>query len=536
MKILTTHKNDSSIAFEFVIGVTGHRDNLSSDATELKAQIAKVVTDIQARFANLPVRVVTGLAEGTDMLATQVALDLGMQVTAVLPMPRAAYEEDFEGSALAEFKKLADDSRVQVVELPVANDGKLSSLKKPSARIAQYAQLKDYLVRRSNILLALWDGKMIEGKGGTSDVLSGYLSGHAKHVTPARVTDRTMGFVDCGDLAIWIPTPRRSDPEATAKSEPKCLISDSSGMTFIERDFIPDQFVDRWSGFDAYAKDRHSDKAAQIDAYPLAMEGDSSISADARAIDAEFIRADQLAMANQQFSDLLFKGFGLIAGGMGLFFLIYAKLAAMKIYLVIYIALFLAGYILFKIGGKKHWFGHHLAYRALAETMRVQFFLLISGAGKDFSTRRVLSITSVDRFKRFEWLQDAVRCTEPLTYDGHASDESRLAQVSERWIDDQAGYFSRKLKSLHTQHGRLEIIKAGLLLGSVAGALALIFFKKTLLHLDMIGYDGKAWLVFMMGLLPLWLAVWELYQGKMATRELLWQYANQRRYFAAAKQ
>ena len=51
----------------------------------------------------------------------------------------------------------------------------------------------------------------------------------------------------------------------------------------------------------------------------------------------------------------------------------------------------------------------------------------------------------------------------------------------------------------------------------------------------MIGYDGKAWLVFLMGLLPLWAAVWELYQGKMATRELLWQYSNQRRYFAAAR-
>ena len=51
----------------------------------------------------------------------------------------------------------------------------------------------------------------------------------------------------------------------------------------------------------------------------------------------------------------------------------------------------------------------------------------------------------------------------------------------------------------------------------------------------MMGFDAKTWLVFFMGLLPLWLAIWELYQGKMATRELIWQYANQRRYFTAAK-
>ncbi len=106
--------------------------------------------------------------------------------------------------------------------------------------------------------------------------------------------------------------------------------------------------------------------------------------------------------------------------------------------------------------------------------------------------------------------------------------------VRRRWIDDQTAYFDKKLHRLHASHLRLETIKRALLLGSVAGALALIFFKDTALHHELAGHEGKSWLVFFMGVLPLGAAVWELYQGKMATRELLWQYANQRRYFRAA--
>ena len=37
-----------------------------------------------------------------------------------------------------------------------------------------------------------------------------------------------------------------------------------------------------------------------------------------------------------------------------------------------------------------------------------------------------------------------------------------------------------------------------------------------------------------MGLLPLWLTLWELHQGRMATRELLWQFRNQATIFGRA--
>lgn len=525
---------ETAIALEFMIGVTGHRDTLPSDEIELKKHVTEVLVEVKGKFSSLPCRVFTGLAEGADTLVTEVALDLGVPVCAVLPMPRDEYVKDFEGAARDRFLALLEDDRLLVHELPIVAQNASADLSSDEARVAQYEALMDFLVRRSNIMLALWDGKVLDSKGGTSDVISSFLAGHAQHRTPTCVDSSGPMFEDYGDLAVWIKTPRKSSSGVGV--EPAVfLVSEASGMVYSEMKNIPDQFLARWQGFETYSNARFSDEAADVTCWPLTGDDVIGSSPQAHAINQEFIRADQLAMANQKFSDNLFKSFGLIAGAMGLLFLVYAKLAALSEFLWIYVALYVVGFIMFRKGANRHWFSRHLSYRAFAETMRVQYFMLVAGVGREFSPRHVVSLTSVDRFKGFEWLQDAVRCLEPLTYEGHKVDEARIEAVQRNWIEDQSNYFSRKLHTLHAQHERLEKIKALLMFGSVLGALALIVFKYQLYKAEMAGFNAKTWLVFFMGLLPLWLAIWELYQGKMATRELIWQYANQRRYFVAAK-
>jgi hypothetical protein len=523
----------ASISPEFVISVTGHRDIADGDTAALRQQLETVFQEVRGRFQHLPVRLVTGLAEGADTIATEVALEAGLSVTAVLPMPLQSYSEDFTGDALEKFQGLVKRDDIKVLELPVSDGQTVADLSDPANRDAQYAMLRDYIIRRSNLLVAVWDGADNGLPGGTSDVVLGYLSGQAGH-PPAWVAMDAVLTNDCGDIAVWLPVKRTSNPDAEIPAEPVTLISNSNGDCYWQHTDIPDHIWKRWMGLDAYAADRMSDKGTDLPAYGLIAADEERCSPDARALDREFIRADQLARANQWHSDTMFKLFGLMAAAMGLFFLVYAKLLAIKTFLVLYIALFVLGFIGFRISNRYHWLSHHLAYRALAETLRVQFFLMVSGAGENYQLRRILKLTSVDRFDRFEWLQDAVRCAEPLVYFGHDGGMDAIETVRKQWVEDQAGYFQRKLHTLHQQHHRLEVIKTALLAGSVLGALSLIFFKKTLLDHDMMGYDGKAWLVFFMGLLPLWVAVWELYQGKMATRELLWQYSNQHRYFAAA--
>jgi hypothetical protein len=187
------------------------------------------------------------------------------------------------------------------------------------------------------------------------------------------------------------------------------------------------------------------------------------------------------------------------------------------------------------LSARRGWFGRHLAYRALAETLRTRFFLVLSGAGDRIHPSRILRLTSIEQFHGFEWLHDAIRCSAPLVYESDVATTERLEAVRDRWVADQSGYFERKLHALHRQHEQLEKVKMWLFVGSFLSALALVFFKKSIAHFDAGGLDGKTLLVFLMGLLPLWLAVWELYQKKMATRELLWQYSNQREFFRKAE-
>ncbi len=512
----------------FAVGVTGHRNPRAEDITTLRAQVGAELAALRRHLDGTPVVLMTGLAAGADMLAAEAAIDAGIGVDAVLPMPRTAYESDFSAAELAAFCEIVRNPLVRVREIPLAPSVTPEALARDQAlRDAQYARLGDYLRRRSNLMIALWDGARTELTGGTGEVVLGYLAdateGHIAEMASAAAPD------DCGNVVAWIATPRAGSGQKTGPT--RYLVSTANHDCYATFDSPPAAVIRRWEAMAAFHDDLASSQGRNLTAYPL---GDAP-SPDLAAIDLLYQRADQLARAAQDMSNRLFRYFALIAGAMGLAFLAYAKLWAEPAFLVVYVLLFFAGYAGFRFSARMHLHGRHLACRVLAETLRVQYFLTLSGAGAAYSLRRLLDLTSVARFERFEWLPEALRAAEPLVYDPPTGDEDAIARVRGDWIVDQRDYFSRKLHKLHHEHERLARFKTALLGGSVLGALALIFMMDELHHMEMAGHDGKVWLVFLMGLLPLWAAIWELYHGKMATRELLWQYANQRRFFATAE-
>ncbi|SDK99602.1 hypothetical protein SAMN04488026_10638 [Aliiruegeria lutimaris] len=522
----------------FTIGLTGHRDIRPDALAQVRDAIRTELEALKARFSNLPIELVTGLADGADTLATEVALEIGLPVRAVLPMPRALYEADFEGAALEDFKRLAEDERVVIEKLPLP-PGETADLQVHGpARDALYGRLMDYLVRRSNVLVALWDGEVTGLTGGTSDVVVRYLANsdiQADEARPHEIFDDADLAEDRTDLVVWIKTPRQSGDPHSAKVDTNYLVQAGTTGLLCRLSAIPETVLQRWDEFSEYASERNSDLGSDLPAYPISVPEDAEIAEITASIDADFVRADQLALINQRQSDRLFKLFGLMAAMMGLTFLLYAKIAALKWFLIAYILLFAAGYVLFEIGARRGWFGRHLAFRALAEALRVRFFIVLSGSGDAFETRYLLGLTSIERFARFGWIRDAIRCTEPLTYESDVPTRRRIAETTERWVKDQSAYFHKKHRQLHHEHERLEVVKKVLFLAAFLGAVSLLFFKKSLYHFHIGELDGKTLVVFLMGLLPLWLAIWEIYQTKMAIRELLWQYANQGTLFEMAE-
>lgn len=222
---------------------------------------------------------------------------------------------------------------------------------------------------------------------------------------------------------------------------------------------------------------------------------------------------------------------------MGLFFLFYAKILAAKVFLIGYLVLFMAGLWLFRQTDKKHWFTRHLMQRVIAETLRTRFYLILASVDKRVNVNKMLDLTGVSHFSGFSWINQVYRSHQSLDNGNRQEDQHQrdIDFVHEKWLDDQTGYFSAKIQKLSDHHHKLEKIKNKLLIGSAAAVVVLIFFKKYLVDTTIIGtLDLKTLLVFLMGLLPFWLGVWEIYQSKMAVKELLWQYRNQSNLFNLA--
>ncbi|NHX27764.1 hypothetical protein HA397_27870, partial [Escherichia coli] len=149
---------ETGITPEFLVGITGHRDISIDDVDGASAKLRTLFKNVSDTFQHVPVRIATGLAEGADTLAAEVALELGLGVVAVLPMPRDHYLQDFEGDARVRFEALLADDRIRILEIPLAEGRSDTDMSGQPARDEQYRLLADYLRRRSNLLVAVWDG------------------------------------------------------------------------------------------------------------------------------------------------------------------------------------------------------------------------------------------------------------------------------------------------------------------------------------------------------------------------------------------
>jgi hypothetical protein len=486
------------------------------------------------------ITVISGLAEGADRIFAEAALDLNMSVEAVLPMPLEYYKNDFDEASSAELDRFLDDESVQCIELPLTPGLDSDDKNWPEGtRSTLYANLSDDLRRRSNLLVAFWDGKYKNLTGGTDDTVVRYLDaipGHNDAVI--ELTDAGSALLNGESLVYWVPVRRISSGEIAsdvAGENLPCWIA-ASGEQFRQWSDPPDDFHQELTEFDQFNHQYlELSESDSLQSYGNLLDSCSdTLKAEARALresDQSYVMADSLALYFQARSDRLFKWFSLMTALMGLLFLVYAKLAAVQILLIGYLALFFGGVYLHQRGGKRQWFTRHLVYRCLAETMRVRFFLDVAGAREGASIHTLLETTGINKFRGFSWIRHVLRSTNPvsgLSSVETASVEDRIDLTRRLWIEDQASYFERKTHQLHLHHLKLERIKKWVIWGLIAATAALVFFKKFLLGIGLSDHLSlKTLIIFLMGLLPFWLGVWEVYQSKMAVKELMWQYRNQ---------
>jgi hypothetical protein len=143
------------------IGVTGHR--FLAEVDKLAEGIDAAIARVRGLFPGEPLTVVSPLAEGADRLvADRVLAVKGSRLMAPLPFAKTEYLRDFESpESKAEFERLLGRTD-EVVELP-AREGRNSA----------YEAVGLYVLDHCDVLIAVWDGKIEQGQGGTAGIVAG---------------------------------------------------------------------------------------------------------------------------------------------------------------------------------------------------------------------------------------------------------------------------------------------------------------------------------------------------------------------------
>jgi hypothetical protein len=135
-----------------------------TDVERIVAGIRFAVATIQQAYAGRALTIVSSLAEGADRLVVEEVLQTpGARLIAVLPFGAEDYAQDFgpEGSpSRRHFAALLARAADIYVGPAVAR------------RADGYAHAGEYLLAQSDVLLAVWDGRRKQGRGGTAEIVA----------------------------------------------------------------------------------------------------------------------------------------------------------------------------------------------------------------------------------------------------------------------------------------------------------------------------------------------------------------------------
>lgn len=183
------------------LGITGARnlraDQLARIRSQLKDVFASVksemeqlaaVKEVADSYASEPdagprpsIYLLTPLALGADRLAARAALDQGCGIFVPMPFPQRVYEEDFTGNvgkfpdaepiaAEADLGEFRDLLALALGKLELDGTHGAGPEDDHSAGRA-YEAAGRFVVRHCDLLIAVWDGKPSNGRGGTAEVV-----------------------------------------------------------------------------------------------------------------------------------------------------------------------------------------------------------------------------------------------------------------------------------------------------------------------------------------------------------------------------
>jgi hypothetical protein len=530
-----TKRSSAATNSPFIVGIA-HQYGLDASASpRLVDEGVKLLRSLQEQLTHTELRILLADESGVGTQLAKTAFELGITVEVLVASQSGPLTGDMApGSPLVE---LGAD-RLRIIELPAVA---------AATGLTLTASANDLLIRRSSLLLAFWDGEVSRSVGDTAHTVARFLGVRAEPSDSAKAFEIATVLEDAdvtAQLVYWIPV-HRSDGGIAADSRSPCYLLSVADAVLDTKPSMPASLRRRLADFNEFNADfARLEASGRTAAMESLLSGlDAELLGEDRAplesLDRQYIKADTLASHMQQQSDRLFNLFAVMTFTMGLAYLIYDKVVESRLLLTVYLMILFASFLAYYAFQQKRWFGKHLAYRALAETLRVRLYLALAGLDARMHTADLIALAGIHRFRGFSWIGfvlDAIEPTHALALQNESVYRRRGRFVEESWVEAQYRYFLRKVGQMEKDSHRVARLKRCMFAAAMIDISAMFIFGEALHRIDTTTHmPVKNVLGFLCGFLAIVLGVWELRHNKMATTELLWQYRNQLTQFAQAR-
>ncbi len=506
------------------IGVTGHRDLLADEVPALKKIVRDFFLQLESDFPDLDLQLITPLAEGSDRLVADVALELGIELIVPLPMPQADYEKDFSSTAAVEaFRDSLKKARVIHLRTVPDDSGQLVTT---GDRDLQYAQLGIFISNHSQILLALWDGKPSTAAGGTASVINYHLTAVMPGYAVAEESPNLLADNE-NDLVYHIVCSRdRMGGQPRAGLEPFQITWVTAHYGLEAGDQMPLEYqvmLHRLQDFDRDA-DKYQSAIEKEGADLLESAPDLELPVGTRMIADQHRVADWLAIHFQKRISGGLIAIHSLAVIIGLIFIVYSEFDGLDFLVNLFLLAFVVGFLLFKIGERRQWHRKHLDYRALAEGLRVQFYWSLAGVidvqSAEFAYDNFLQKQDVD----LGWIRHVMRNVSLSRSRDQVPPLAWVDWVIEQWVGDESNQSGQLSYYRNKEQEKAARFRRTTYLGRItlwAGILTAVLLAVA--GMDMSDFNRHLLLV-LMGVFPLIAGVRDAYSHKKAEKELIKQY------------
>ncbi len=469
-----------------VVGVTGHRDLAGDAIPKIAEEVRRLFASLSERYPSTPIVLLSSLAEGADRLVALTALDCGAKLCAVLPMAVDVYEGDFQSPhSLEEFRRLLTESYDAIVVQNAGDDGDKNVESPGPARDSRYANAGAFIVRHSQVLIALWDGNLDEMLGGTSQIVRFALRGVPAHYLSGRRdalhTDETGAVYhirSVRDVAAGESCPAVTTSVSARWLYPQADASEEGGAVAARRAFEESlRSLDRFN-HDALTVpvDRQAAKSADMllpSAAATRLNLEPSILSYTRSL---FGKADALALRCRNLTHAVMMAlFGVIWIAIAVFSFYSNLYTEAGILYAVFFALVVFAFGLDLAETRSRLQDRFQDYRALAEGLRVQFYWRLAGIAES-----VYDHYLARQEGELDWIRNAMRAP---TFQPQSDPGAQLKKVDQpalleiilsQWVRGEATYFAGAMQKERVMASRIKWSATSCLLltGAVAIALA----------------------------------------------------------------